>query len=297
MKSKYTLGKILILVSSILWGTALVYTKIILDQGVESQDLVSMKMLIATLFLSIYIIFKDKNLFKTDGKGLVLFSISGLFCHALYNLFMFKAIENTSISVAVILLYTSPVYVVIMSKLIFREKITITKLISILICILGASLAVTGGKLIFSGIRLRGILFGLGSGFFYSLTTILNKFFGLKYKQMTSLFYTFLSAFIFSLSFSNPIKVIMGNYSFQVYIFIILLGFLSTTLAYTFYTKGLNLGVEPSSASIIATLEIPVSIIGSVILFNQKLSVYEILGIILVILSVYFYNKSKQSPI
>lgn len=291
MKDKNpVVGRILILLSSFLWGTALVYTKYVLDNGMNSKDLVSMKMFLGFLTLFIYIFFKDKDLFKVDLKGLLGFAFAGFFCHTLYNLFVFRAIEYTSISVSVVLLYTAPIYVTFFSRLIFKEKITYIKLLALLLCVFGAYLAVTGGTISASEINLIGVLYGLGSGLCYGLTTILNKEFSKNYSQITILVYTFLFAFIFSLVFSNPLVLFESTYKPLVYIFIIMLGIFSTALSYVFYVRGLKLGVEPTTASIIATLEVPISVLGSVIFFSQILSFVEIIGVFLVFISIVILN-------
>ena len=64
----------MIIVSSILWGTALLYTQYVLDNGMESKDMVSLKMLFGFITILIYILIKDKGLFKIDKRDI-------LFCY------------------------------------------------------------------------------------------------------------------------------------------------------------------------------------------------------------------------
>src|SRR5699024_2195382 len=104
----------------------------ILDNGVASKDLVSLKMFFGFLTLFIYIVIKDRTLLKVDRKGLVYSAILGLVCHAFYNLFMFKGIEHTTITTTVTLLYTSPIFVMLVSSLIFKEKINTNKIIALI---------------------------------------------------------------------------------------------------------------------------------------------------------------------
>ena len=289
-KQNPIVGRFFVLLSSFLWGTALVYTQYVLDNGITSKDLVSMKMFFGFLTLALYIIFVDRSLFNVKLKGLIGFAVAGFFCHTLYNLFVFRAIEYTSIPVSVVLLYTAPIYVTFFSRIIFKERITYLKILALLLCIFGAYLSVTGGTISKNEISFIGVLYGLGSGLCYGLTTILNKTFSKDYSQITILVYTFGFAFLFSLLFSNPMALFSQSYKPLVYVFIIMLGIFSTALSYVFYVKGLILGVEPTTASIIATLEVPISVIGSVIVFGQKLSKIEIFGIILVFLSIVILN-------
>ena len=291
-KRKTIIGSGMIIVSSILWGTALLYTQYVLDNGMESKDMVSLKMLFGFITILIYILIKDKGLFKIDKRGIYYSAIIGFICHALYNLFMFRAVEKTSISTTVTLLYTSPIFVMIISKIFFKEKITKNKILSLIACVIGCYLTVTGGNLKSLDLNIGGILYGLASGLCYGTMTIINKAIVDDYEEVTILIYTFGFAFLFSLAFSNPLAVFQIEFNPLVYIFIIMLGVLSTAVSYLFYIKGLFLGVESSKAAIMATLEVPVSIIGSVIIFNQKLSILEIIGVVLVLLSVLTINRN-----
>lgn len=239
---------------------------------------------------------KDRNLFKINKRGLCYAAIIGLICHALYNLFMFKAVELTTISTTVTLLYTSPIFVAIMSRILFKENITFRKLIALIFAVIGSWLTVTGGSFKSLNFNIVGVLYALGAGFFYATMTIINKFVVDDFNELTLLTYTLGFAFVFSLTFSNPLAVLSINYNLLVYVFIIMLGILSTAISYLIYLKGLSYGVESSKASIIATFEVPVSIVGSMIIFSQKLSIGEILGVFLVMISIFLINERNVNP-
>ena len=288
---KINIGSLLILGSSILWGTALLYSQYILDNGIDSKDLVSLKMLFGFLTMFIYILFKDRNLLKIDRRGLGYAAIIGLICHALYNLFMFKAVEETSIATTVTLLYTSPIFVTIMSRIIFKEKITAKKALALIFAVIGSWLTVTSGSFKSLNFNPIGVFYGLGAGLFYGTMTIINKFIVNDYDEVTLLTYTLGFAFIFSLVFSNPLAIFQVEYNPLLYLFVIMLGVFSTAISYLIYLKGLSFGVESSKASIIATFEVPVSIVGSFLIFGQKLSVIEMIGVLLVLTSIFIINE------
>lgn len=103
-------GFLMVMTSGVLWGTAFFYIQYLLDNGLTSRDLVSWKMLIGFSVMFIYTFFKDKSSLIIDRKGFVYMAIMALICHALYNLFIFIAIERTSIATTVALLYTAPVF-------------------------------------------------------------------------------------------------------------------------------------------------------------------------------------------
>ena len=294
---KPLVGSIMIIISSILWGTALLYSQYVLDNGISSRDLVSMKMLFGFITMFAYIIVKDKGLLRIDRRGLAYCAIIGFVCHAIYNFLVFSAMELTSIPTTVTLLNTSPIFVVIMSSIIFKEEITIKKLAALSLSVIGCWLTVTGGN--FTSLRFNpiGVMLGLASGICYATMTILNKKIIGDYEQTTVLTYTFGFAFLFSLTFSNPLAIFNIPFNPLVYLFVIMLGVLSTAVSYLFYITGLSLGVESSKASIIATLEVPVSVVGSIIAFNQMVSIMELLGILFVLTSVVLLNEKSYEEL
>lgn len=288
---KPIIGTGLILGSSILWGTALLYSQYILDNGMESKDLVSLKMLFGFLTMFAYILIRDRSLLKLDKRGILYSAIIGFICHALYNLFMFRSIEHTNISTTVTLLYTSPIFVMIISRIFLKEKINTNKILALVACVTGVFLTITAGNIGSLEFNTVGILYGLASGLCFGIMTVMNKFVVNDYNGITILTYTLGFAFIFSLIFSDPFAVLSIPFNPLVYLFILMLGILSTAVSYISYITGLSLGVESSKASIMATLEVPVSILGAVVIFSEKLVFAESIGILLVLFSVFLINE------
>lgn len=290
MKIKKHDGTIQILFSTFLWGTALVYSRYIIEMGFPSRDVVSLKLFFGFVSLFIYILSKDKSLLKIDKWGIIHALSLGVFCHALYNLFMFMTIDSTNVATSVALLYTSPIFVMIMSRIFFKEKMNGLKVFALVLAVVGIYLTVTNGELSNISLNKMGLITGLASGFTFALSTIISKASVSKYRQETILMYAFLFAFIFSLLFSNPLEFLNRSYDPLVYVFIIMLGVFSTAISYLFYLNGLKLGVLPSKASIISTLEVPISIIGEVLIFKDELLLWKILGIVLIMISILLIN-------
>lgn len=292
-QKKSIIGSGMIVLSSILWGTALLYSQYVLDNGMSSKDIVSLKMFFGFITMLIYILFKDRDLLKIDKIGIYYCAAIGFFCHALYNLFMFSAMDLTSIPTAVTLLYTSPIFVMIISRILFKEEISPNKLLALILCVIGCFLTVTGGRLSSLELNVSGVLYGLASGILYGSMTVINKKISndYDYDQITVLTYTFGFGFLFSLIFSNPFSIFNITFNPLVYLFVIMLGVFSTAISYLLYIKGLSYGVQSSNAAIISTLEVPVSVIGSVLIFNQDISVVETIGILFVLTSVIILNE------
>src|SRR5699024_8011555 len=98
--------------------------------------------------------------------------IMGLISHSLYNLVIFLALDYGSVATAVSLLYTNPIFVMILSKIIFKENFNAIKITSLVLCILGVFLTVTGGELAALSFNRYAIIFGLISGMCFAATNI-----------------------------------------------------------------------------------------------------------------------------
>lgn len=294
--NKQKKGYIMVMLSGILWGAALLYTQYLLDNGIKSKDLVSLKMLLGCITMILYTYSKDKTLLRIDKKGLLYAAVMGLIAHTLFNLFMFTAIEKTTIATTVALMYTSPIFVMVISRFIFQEKFTINKILAVILCVIGIFLTVTGGDIKELSFNFLGILFGLGAGFCYGMMNIISKILEDKYSQLTMLTYTLGFAFIFSLSFSNPLVVFKIPFNILVWVYLFMLGAFATALSYLLFITGLSYGVESFKAAIIVSLEVPVSVIGSYFIFGQDVGGLKIVGIILVLASVVILQGDVFQP-
>lgn len=284
-------GYFLVGASGFFWGTGFLYIQYILDSGLSPEDMVSWKMILGFIFMFAYTYSKDKELLKIDKKGLIYIAIMALICHVLYNLFMNTAIEKTTIATTVALMYTAPIFVLIISRIAFKELFTKYKVIAVFVCIVGVFLTVTGGTLDVLDFNVIGVMFGLATGLSYAMMNLISKALLGNYRQVTILTYTFGLAFILSLPISNPLEAFKLEFNIWLWVNILLLGFVPTVLGYFSFTTGLSYGIESSKAAIIATIEVPVSVIGSYLIFGDDIFGWKLVGIVLVLLSVSLLHR------
>ena len=141
-----------------------------------------------------------------------------------------------------------------------------------------------------------GLMAGLGSGFGYALYSIFSRIALKKYSWLTVLFYTFFFATIFLLSFSNPIELVsMVVADTRILVSTIVLGLFATLLPFLLYTKGLEY-LEVGTAAILAFIEPVVATIVGIVIFNETITIYNIGGVLLIIISLIVLNmKTKAS--
>lgn len=221
---------------------------------------------------------------------------TGVVSLSFFSLCYFKTILEVGASVAVILLYTSPIFVLILSVLLFNEKINARKIIALVLtfagCILVTGIIGSGNAVTAAGspqITLKGFLIGLCAGFGYALYSIFSRFALKKYNSFTVTFYTFvfsgLSLIPFAMGTTGIALFVKMLPNQRFWLFAVGIALFCTVLPYIFYTLGLN-GLETSKAAILVTVEPLVGTLIGFIVYNESISVAKIIGIVCIFVSV-----------
>ncbi len=299
MKKK--LAVFFVLLAGTLWGCIGIFVRQYNEIGLSSMQTVAVRMVIAAVLFSLFVLIYKRSLFKTRLKDIWIFIGSGVISVGLFTYCYFSSIELSSLSVAAVLLYTAPAFVMLFSLIFFKEKMTIPKAISLVLAVLGCAMTtgVIGGTL---NVTLAGFLFGLGSGICYALYSIFSRFaLNRGYEPFTITLYTFLFSAIFCLCVTDirpVVKVVFADWGSAGYA--LLFALVSCVLPYVFYTLGLKY-IRSSTASIIATVEPVVATIIGAVVFSEPLNIpFGYLGVALVFLSVVLINikiptKTKQA--
>lgn len=284
------LATLSILGAGITWGMIGIFVRRLTSFGYDSMEIAALRSFVALFFMMIVLLIYNKNLFKIRWRDIWCYIGTGILSLTFFNICYFKSIQMTSLSVAAILLYTAPSMVMILSAILFKEKITMRKVFSILLAFAGCIFVtgVLGNTKTITGI---GVITGLGSGFGYALYSVFSRYaLDKKYHSLTITLYTFLFASIGILPLIkiSHIKEIMMDNPESAFV-AIGLGTVSTVCPYILYTFGLS-RIEASNASIIASIEPVVATLIGVFAFREMMEIQGIFGVLLVILSIIMVN-------
>lgn len=287
------LGIILIILAGCFWGSMGIFVRKLGTYGFSAIQIVSIRISLAALIFSLVLLIKDRRGFRISIKDIPLFLGLGFGSILFFTVCYFTAITMMSLSTAAILLYTSPVWIMLMSIFFFHEKLDRRKLIALLLAF-GGCVLVSG--ISGEGMTVTGLLIGLGSGIGYSLYSILGKIALRKYSSYTVTTYTFIFAAAGSWIISQPADMI-GKFSVASdFGFLIVLCFLTALITavipFLSYTIGLE-SVEASKAGIIATIEPMVATLIGILVFSEKLTFMSGAGILLILAAVVILNLKK----
>ena len=295
-KNKQTIGAFLIILAGCFWGSMGIFVRRLGTYGFDSIQIVSIRVTIAALIFAVILLFKDRSGFKISLRDIPLYLGLGFGSILFFTVCYFTAITMMSLSTAAILLYTSPIWIMLMSVLFFREKLTKKKLVALLLAF-GGCVLVSG--ISGDGISPLGLLVGLGSGIGYGLYSILGTVALRKYSPFTVTSYTFMFAAIGSWVICRPVDMLSkfsdaSDLGFLIF-FCGLTALITAVIPFLAYTLGLKY-VEASKAGIIATIEPMVATLVGIIVFSEPLTLLSGLGIILILAAVIILNINR-SPV
>lgn len=287
------LSLVYIILAGVFWGTSGIFVHYLAPYGFSSMQMTLIRSVVSFLTMSIYAFAHDKKLFKVSFKELILFFFSGASFFSTASCYYY-AMQKSSVSTAVVLMYTAPIFVMIYSVIFLGEKLTRLKAASVVAMIAGCGL-VSG---IIGGLKfdIVGIVFGLLAGISYSAYNIFTK---IEMKNNSNAIsanvYSFLFAGLIGLVAENPMQMVpYVEKSPAITIFLIIaLGICTGIIPYFLYTLALR-DIPAGTASSLAILEPMSATLFSVILLGEVLSISAIAGIILILSSVFALSRCTQ---
>lgn len=288
-------GYRMILSAGICWGFIGVFVNNLINAGASSHTIPFLRIACATVIMLPMIFIKGgfKSL-RIDKRGLFFCVLLGVFCQAIFNFSYTKAIGSAGMSIAVALLYTSPVFVCIMSRILLKEMITVSKLTALFVNIAGCVLAVTGGDFSAAKVSAAGIVFGIISGFLYGLTTIIGKLATDRYDPVIVSFYSIASGTVIMTLIAAPWNNLADIFSFKILLLGLGYGAVCTVMPFILYFVGLHKITETSKVPVFASVETIVATGAGAAFFDESISLLKITGIALVIISIVIMNSGEN---
>lgn len=275
---------IITIAGALCWGLIGIFIAPLYARGFTAWDVVAIRGIFSfvILFVPMAVFYRDQ--LRTRLIDHLFFAGAGIFSIALFNYFYFEVFSQSSLSLAVTLLYTGPLFVTILSRIFYKEPLTIRKGWALAFAITGCAFVV--GLLPFGegSIPMNTLFMGILSGFCYALYSIFSKTVTKRYSALTITTYTFLYTSIFMLLTSDILSKTNQFQYVDVWMSALLLALVSTVAAFLLYTSGLK-HLEASKASILATIEPIVAVLTGVIFLGEHLQGLQVLGIGLVLFS------------
>ncbi len=282
-----TKGALFVMIAGCLWGTFGVLTKT--TYAMTSLGPISLawfRLIFAIPFLGFLVAFRRYRI-SASRREVILFIGFGFFSLTLFEALYFTSLAYTTVQHAAALLYTAPAFVAILSWLFLKEHLTATKLIAIVLSILGAFLilGITRSESLFASKTQIGDWLAVGSGAAYSSWYIFGKILGEnRDPAVTSLLGMCIGA-VMLLPLSLVLEGVRVPQNLAGWALVAAVGIIPTALAYLFYLAGLKL-IEATKASVFAIMEPLTSAVLAFYFFQETLSYDSLIGFGLIVSSI-----------
>ena len=281
---------IFVILAAALWGTIGLFVRTLTAAGFTEAQLIAFRCWVSAAIMLVWLGLRDRAALKIRLRDSWMFVGTGIVSFVLFSICYFSALQMVSLSTAAILLYTSPIFVALLSTWLFHERFTIRTAIALCMAFGGGAL-VSGFDGSASGM---GIVMGILAGFFYALYSIFGKYALRRYSSLTVTTYTFVFAIIGITPFCDLPALAQVEWSAPIALILVIFSAASGAAAYLLYTKGLS-GLPATDAAIAAIMEPVVASLTGLLVFHETIALQGFVGIALVLGAVLVLNLPART--
>lgn len=288
--TKRQIGFIQIILSGMCFGALGFFGKMAYRVSVAPGELLALRYSISAILMGLTILATNPKSLKLTRFQLISSLLLGICGYALFSSFFFIALTGLSASLTVLLLYTYPVMVAVLSQFILKEHLGKKGVMALLLASIGM-FGLVWGELSVSDPGF--LLYGLGAAFFYSLYIMYSRKYLSDVPAMPSSFYVQLGAgaVLSLIHFNNierPVSIISNHPAI-----IIGMAIICSFMAMTLFLAGLR-RITSSEASILSTTEPLFGVLIAAMVLEEKLSLIQICGGVLILIAMVLLALSKE---
>ncbi|MFJ7979781.1 DMT family transporter [Lysinibacillus xylanilyticus] len=280
-------------VSMALFGSIGFFT---IHTGVPATELVFVRCICATLFLGgMWLITGGHKTEIWDKKEILRTLLCGVFI-VLNWVFLFKAFEEMSISIAISIYNLAPIFVLIFGALFLKEKMTIQALLATLTCFIGSMFIIgLNNFMSLSEFMKSGFIWALLSALFYAFTMLTSK----TITNLSSYALTYIQTtvgIIILLPFVN--FSLFEGLTTTNWLYILGTGFIHTGFVYYLFFDSIR-SLSTILVSVLVFVDPVVAILLDMLLLDFMPSFMQTAGIVLIFAGIFYtiyVPKKKRVP-
>ena len=286
-------SKLALITATVIFGSIGIFRKYI---PLPSGTLAMLRGIIGVIFLLAFVYMKGDKLSSSKVKeNFKVLILSGALIGFNWIL-LFEAYRFTTVSTATLCYYMAPVFVILASPLLLKEKLTIKKLCCTAVAIGGMVLVSGVANSEFSGIgEFKGVLCALGAAVFYACVVILNKKCGeISAYDKTIVQLAAASAVIVPYVIAAEVETLAGlEISAVTVVMVLIVGILNTGIAYAIYFGSMD-NLKAQTIALFSYIDPIVAIILSALLLKENMGLYGVIGAVLVLGSTFISEMPEK---
>ncbi len=287
-------GLFFIILAGVMWGTVCLFVDVLAPYGFTSSQMIATRLGAAFFAMLTYCAIFKRSAFRIRPRRLVLFALCGLTLFGT-GFFYYESMQLTSTSTAVMLMYTSPVPIMLLSVLFLGECFTAKKGLAIGLMLVGC--AFVAGVIGNFKPNPLGVIMGLLSSASYTGYNIFCKLEAKKdIPPVTATLYTLLFATLCAAAFCKPqtLPALLSQKPLELIPLALLHGLVTCLFPYLLYSmsmKHLPVGVA-ASLSIIEPMS--GALLGFLVL-REPMTLETLAGIVLIMGAVLLLGRSEKT--
>ncbi|HPL53509.1 MAG TPA: DMT family transporter [Bacillota bacterium] len=278
-------GYVYILIASFFFASIAVIGKTVINIGIDVFDLIILQNSVALMLMLIYFSITGIKRLRLDKKSLKMVLLQGVIGNAGTSILFYLALKRLDAGIASMLLFTHPVLISLYFITVKTKKITPCSNLALLTAFLGSMMVINIFNIDLTKTPFAGLACGMLASIAYAFYNI-NADMRLKdFDPFVIIFCTTLTALTVTLIIHPSFLMFKFAVTPKLLAYVCGLAVVSGILPATFLYKGIGI-VGADKASIVATSELPITVLMSYIVLGEKMGLVQITGILLILCSI-----------
>jgi len=275
-------GSILVLISAVGYGLMPLFSRIAYAENLSVNTLLFYRFLIASICLWLYYWWKSEKI-TVPLKHKAYLAVLGIVGYSIPSITLFIAYERLHSSIATLILFIHPIFVVFFETLLFKTKLNPTKTIAVALTAIGLWIVLVEPDV---PLDTLGLILSFVAALTYGIYCL-----GLYEKRTKATSTLYVTAFVLttcclingiSLAYDPALFMIPSLTAFYATIALAILGTLIPAIA---FNAGLKL-IGPGSATIISTFEPIIVALAGTFLLNEIFTPKLFIGGVIILLAI-----------
>ena len=286
-------AKLELIASMFIFGTIGIFVRHI---PLPSSMIALVRGFVGAFFVLLFVYLRKSRVDKTAiKKNFPMLALSGAFIGINWIL-LFESYHYTTVATATLCYYMQPIFVILASPILLKEKLTPKKVICVLVALVGM-VFVSG--VLQTGIpalsEAKGILYGLGAALFYATVVLMNK----KITNISAYDKTIMQLGMGAIVLS-PYVMLTQNFATatlsmtpSLWALLLFVGLVHTGVAYALYFDSMK-DLKAQTIAIFSYIDPIVAIILSALLLKENMGLYGVIGAVLVLGSTFISELPEK---
>ncbi|BBB92635.1 MAG TPA: DMT family transporter [Methylomusa anaerophila] len=290
MYQSYVMGLVAIFCTAVVWGLSFISIKITVAV-IPPMTLALLRFIIASAIL-VLVLKKVEPATRLAKRDVPFIALSGVLGVTIFYSFQNIGIKLTTASAASMIIASIPIFTIVGEFLVFKTKLSLIKICSVILSIVGVYLIVATPQQA-SSENLVGILFMLGATVSWVIYMLITRPLSEKYSQLAVVTHQVIFGTLALIPFSFFETWQWEAVNYPIILHLLYLGIICSALANYLYVYAMNiLGV--SNVSLFVNFIPVVSVIGGFTILQEPVSTMQMLGGAIILLSVYLANRKIE---